>query len=578
MKLHAYTKSISELFSVKKKYAVPRFQREYSWSQEKVSELWDDIISNITPADSEGDFNHEEYFIGSLVLVGDDKSVSMQIVDGQQRLTTLTILLSVLCHRFGEIGQTNIAQSIYDNYIAGKDDDGNYYFKLQTNESSAYFFRDTIQHISPKANTPSSKEEKSLLESYEELLTCMSKESLQEKCEWFTNVDDKSYITLLKAIREQVVNYLKVIFITVGEEDEAYTIFETLNARGMDLSFVDLIKNKLFKELNTLHPNDYAKKQWDKLQKTILNEDGDLKTFVRHWWIAHYNDARANEVYKQFKKEWNSNQINAEDFLKDLVSDADLYAHKILSPKTETFKYQEEKPIYRSLKALKIFDVKMNRPFVLSVLKSYDNGVIKMKDVKNILFFIEKFHFCFNTICSMRPSNIEKVYSKAARDLLKASDKNDAEKILADFKKALLDKLPELEIFKESFCKLKYLKALTRNKKVIQYIFTYLELERQETGEFQPDGITLEHILPQSSGNDDFVGSIGNLLPLGSKLNGKASDKGLKDKIEFYNQSKFLLTQEFTQNVPEKWGREEIELRAIQLAEECYQSMWGTNS
>ncbi len=138
MELHAYTRTISDLLSVKKKYVVPRFQREYSWTEEKVSELWDDIVSNIS-LDENGNFNHEEYFIGSLVLVGEDKSVEMEIVDGQQRLTTLTILLSALCERFKEINQRNLAQAIYDNYIAGKDDDGNYYFKLENETPQTIF-------------------------------------------------------------------------------------------------------------------------------------------------------------------------------------------------------------------------------------------------------------------------------------------------------------------------------------------------------------------------------------------------------------------------------------------------------
>ena len=160
MELHAYTRTISDLFSVKKKYVVPRFQRPYSWDTEKVSELWNDIVSNISINDDDTSFNHEEYFIGSLVLVGDDKSVSMQIVDGQQRLTTLTILLSVLCQRFLEIDKNNIAQAIYDTYIAGKDDDGNYYFKLE-NETPKPFFQTVIQDInktSKKESPPSSDE------------------------------------------------------------------------------------------------------------------------------------------------------------------------------------------------------------------------------------------------------------------------------------------------------------------------------------------------------------------------------------------------------------------------------------
>jgi uncharacterized protein with ParB-like and HNH nuclease domain len=168
MELHAYTRTISDLFSVKKKYIVPRFQREYSWTKEQVLELWNDIISNISIKD--GDLEHTEYFIGSLVLVGDDKSISLQIVDGQQRLTTITILLSALCQRFLELKKDKIAKSIYDNYIAGKDDEGEDYFKLQ-NETPKPFFQTTIQDINKEENNPSSQEEKCLLSSYKDTFT-----------------------------------------------------------------------------------------------------------------------------------------------------------------------------------------------------------------------------------------------------------------------------------------------------------------------------------------------------------------------------------------------------------------------
>ena len=144
-------------------------------------------------------------------------------------------------------------------------------------------------------------------------------------------VDDSTYENLLKAIRDHVVKYLKVIFITVGEEDEAYTIFETLNARGMDLSFVDLIKNKVFKSFNATHPDDFAKTKWKELRNIMVSRDGtgNLETFVRHWWIARYTYTSADNVYKHFKKLWNSGEINAEEFLSELVNDVSLYV-KIL--------------------------------------------------------------------------------------------------------------------------------------------------------------------------------------------------------------------------------------------------------
>lgn len=575
MELHAYTRTISDLFSVKKKYVVPRFQREYSWTTEKVTELWDDIVSNIS-INKDGSFTHEEYFIGSLVLVGNDKSTSMQIVDGQQRLTTLTILLSALCQRFIEIDKKNLAESIYENYIAGKDDDGNYYFKLE-NETPKPFFQVAIQDIDKKQEKPSSEEEKTLLRSYKEFESYTSEENLMQVFEQ-NNTDNNLYTNLLKAIRDQVVKYLKVIFITVAEEDEAYTIFETLNARGMDLSFVDLIKNKVFRSFNTTHPDDFAKTKWKELRKTIVSRDGvgSLETFVRHWWIAQYNYTSADNVYKHFKKLWNSDEIDPKSFLEELVKDAHLYV-KICSPVVEDFKQQEEQELYRSLTALKIFNVSQHRPFLLNLFKAKQNKNLKLDEVKEVLTFLEKFHFSFNTICSMRPSGIEKTYFAAAKQLLEATDKHSARKATKELMQKLETRIPKKERFKEGFSKLTFVKGKTTHKKLIQYIFNRFEVFKQTTNEFKPDSITLEHILSQSSRSSNFIGSIGNLLPLSAKLNEEAKNKHFKQKIEIYKKSNYVLTQEFVQNYPEKWGEEEIQFRTNSLAEEFYDLMWGTN-
>lgn len=572
MELHAYTRTISDLFSVKKKYVVPRFQREYSWTKEQVCELWDDIVSNISMKDDA--FIHEEYFIGALVLVGDDKSISLQIVDGQQRLTTLTILLSVLCERFKEINRENVAQSIYDNYIAGKDDEGNYYFKLE-NENPKPFFQTAIQHINKQPDSPSSEEEKTLLSSYNEFVSYTSRKHLGGKFKK-TEVNDDLYEKLLKTVRDQVVKYLKVIFITVTEEDEAYTIFETLNARGMNLSFVDLIKNKVFKDLSEKHPDDFAKTKWKDLRNIIYSRDGvgGLEAFVRHWWIAKYSYTSAENVYKSFKKQWNSGAIDAKSFVDDLVSDAKVYV-KIASPLLEDFKQQEEKQLYRSLIALKTFNVSQQKPFVLSLFKVREKGYLKLNEVKEIMSFIEKFHFFFNAICSMRPSGIEGSYSKAARQLFEANDKKSAKKVILELKQQLVTRLPDKDMFKEKFVKLRFIKGYTKDKKLIQYIFSYVESVKQTTNEFQPDSITLEHILPQSSSTENYVGSIGNLLPLGSDLNEKAGNKKPTEKVDIYKKSNFIMTQEFgLANDLNKWGKEEIEARANSLAEYCYDDAW----
>ena len=572
MELHAYTRTISDLFSVKRKYVVPRFQREYSWTKEQVAELWEDILANIN-IDEDSSISHEEYFIGSLVLVGDDKSSHHLIVDGQQRLTTITILLSVICDRFLEIKRKNIAEAVYENFIAGKDDDGEYYFKLE-NETPKPFFQTRIQHINKNTDVvANNREEKILLTSYDDLYSFTSKENLEKH---FSNKGNITYENLLKAVRDQVVKYLKVIFITVAEEDEAYTIFETLNARGMNLSFVDLIKNTLFKSLKNTHPDDEAKTKWKELRLTINSRDdvGSIETFVRHWWLAKYTYVSAGKIYQSFKNLWKKEKIDAASFINELAKDAKLYV-KISSPVNEDFKQQEERPILNSLIALKIFAVTQHRPFLISLFNAKKNKLIKQKVLINTLKFLEKFHFFFNAVCSMRASGIDGSYSKAARDLNNATDPKKAEKAVQDLLDKLKDRLPEKEIFTENLSKLRFLKGYTKDKKLIQYIFSYLEMFSMPTHEFEPANITLEHIMSQSTRKNQYVGMIGNLLPLAAELNQKAGNKDLKQKLIIYSKSQYSLTRSFANSGPSKWGKKEIENRTKELADYCYEKAWA---
>ncbi|PGE95114.1 hypothetical protein COM61_32255, partial [Bacillus toyonensis] len=105
----------------------------------------------------------------------------------------------------------------------------------------------------------------------------------------------------LKAIRDQLLAF-KTIYITVPDEDEAYNIFETLNAKGLDLSMVDLVKNQIFKVLKDQHPTDHAKSQWATVIKNLNERQNqtDITTFFRHFWISKYEHTTEAKVYKSF--------------------------------------------------------------------------------------------------------------------------------------------------------------------------------------------------------------------------------------------------------------------------------------
>jgi uncharacterized protein with ParB-like and HNH nuclease domain len=572
MELHAYTRTISDLLSVKKKYVVPRFQREYSWTKEQVTELWEDTVSSIT-RHKNGDFQHEEYFIGALVLVGSDKSPELQIVDGQQRLTTLTMLLSALCERFRQLGRSNLAEAIYSNYIAGKDDNGNEYFKLQ-NESPKPFFQKNIQHLEKSNDSPKTQEEKTLFAAYTDLLAFTDRARLAESIN-DSSLSDDQYEAFLKAIRDQVVSHLKVIFITVAEEDEAYTIFETLNARGMNLSFVDLIKNRLFKELNDEHPDDEARTTWNNIRSVITSREGvgSLEVFVRHWWISKYSYVSAEKVYKSFKTLWNEEKIDAKNFITQLHEDAHLYV-KTSSPVTHDFRNVIEKDIFYSLSAFRIFGVTQQRPFVLSLFSAYERGTVKQNMVAEILLFLEKFHFMFNAVCSLRPSGVEASYSRAARGLRDAKNKSETAKVLDTLRESLLKRVPDRATFMEKFRRLRYSNSYLKDKRLIQYLLNTMVRAGLKTKELVPNDLTIEHVLSQSTPDKDLVGQIGNLLPLGKALNEDAADNSVENKLPYYLESDFPMTSGFARDFTGSWGQAEIEKRTNDIAAQCYDVVW----
>lgn len=577
MELHAYTRTISELLSVNRKYVVPRFQREYSWVKEQINELWYDVISNVK-IEQDFTYTNNEYFIGSLVLVGDETGREMQIVDGQQRLTTLTIFLSVLCECFKSNNQADLAEALFENYIEGRDDDGRKFFKL-INETPKPFFQKNIQHINKTDEAPETQEEKNLLSAYKEISSLASREKLGKHFSLDIK-NDEQYASLLKAIRDQVLRFLKIIFITVNDEDEAYTIFETLNARGMNLSFVDLIKNKLFKALSDPHPNDDAKDNWKAIRSILMQRNGvgTIETFMRHWWVSKYAYVSNENLYKSFIGKWRKGDIDPTAFITELKQDAELYV-KLSSPVEGDFPQMEDKPIFHSLNAIRLFGITQCRPFLLALLKAKRQGKLRHRDLINALQVVENFHFVFNAVCSLRPSGIEGAYSKAARlinspDATKATNGATIEQLCT----LLRNRKPESTVFNESFRDIVFTDDNPKQKKLVQYIISKFEMRRHNGGEYRPNSISLEHVLPQSSGDNKEIGMIGNIIPLSKELNEQAGNKPLSEKIAIYERSEFRMVEEFLNELRNRcgglWDESAIINNTDRLADEAYRTIW----
>ncbi len=560
MNLSAYTRTIKDILTLSRKYIIPRYQREYSWEKIELEEFWNDIVGQLQFVESK--ITATDYFIGSLVLVGDDsKDTSFLVVDGQQRLTTITILLSVLTEISKKV-DTNFSNSCY-TYVEGKDDDYKPYFKLE-NENPKPFLQRRIQNIEKESDRkPTSHEEEKLLFAYD----FFSRKLSQIKKDYASYL----YTDLLKAIRDQLLK-CQTIFITVESESEAQTIFETLNAKGKDLETLDLVKNKIFETLSEEHPTDFAKETWTKIKSNIRSREDpiQLSVFFRHFWISKYEFITENKIYSSFQKYIQNTSSQYKIFLEDL-SNGSLNYIKIISPLPNDWNLQENKNVFNSLTALRVFRVTQPRPLLLTLLSLYEKKLLKPLDLVKYIEKIEYFHFLFSAICSSRPSGLESIYSKYSRNIVHLIDKHAIRKNLDDLVKKLFEKIPTFEVFFENFKNLHYSNTYTKDKKLIQYIFRKLEEEEQTTDELTINKITLEHIKGQSS-KAPWVSGIGNILPLSRKINETVENRELKFKIPEFENSELKIVKRFCleNKTCTSWTEEKASLRTEALARECY--------
>jgi uncharacterized protein with ParB-like and HNH nuclease domain len=238
MKIRSIDKDIKDVLE-SGFYRIPRFQRPYSWDRENIEDFWNDVVIN----------SDADYFIGSMVVFKPPQADTAGVVDGQQRLTTITMILAALRNALKENALVDLAGGIH-RLIERRDINNKAQYVLQT-ETSYPYLQDHIQNEGPKQTTPDVRdEEEALQESFEFIANNIAQTIdgiKQDKTATHKDIEAKIREALTK-IRDKILN-LKVIYIDLDDEDDAYLIFETLNTRGKDLTPSDLVKGHLTKLL-----------------------------------------------------------------------------------------------------------------------------------------------------------------------------------------------------------------------------------------------------------------------------------------------------------------------------------------
>lgn len=525
---------------------------------------------------SDGKVIYDQYFLGTMLFVGDcfegDKS-EIDVVDGQQRLTTITILFSALSDRFLQINQDTLSKQIF-KYIMTKNDDGED-VRIIKSKTHYPFFAFYIQERE-KINTkkPSTEEEQCIKETYEYLYNNLSEEKLRaflKKKYGDDNIDELNYVDILKAVRDQVLN-TTFVSISTKERKQANMIFEILNAKGKNLSGVDLIKNKIFEIVNDTEPADYAEEKWKSI-KNILNArnvDVGFVQFYRYFWISKYKKSNLNKLYDDFKSTIKpANKDRYKKFLTEIEDTARIYVQTV-SPERNDF--QNKKEYFGLVQSIKVmsdyFNITQVRIALIALIEAKEKGIITLTQLKSMVYELENFHFSYNAICSKPTNKLEKIYSDFSISLRNCNDKIEARNIIKKLTNQLNEIYVSYQEFESEFINLTYTKKSNNPDNVItKYVVNKIASYYEGKEIFEDDG-SIEHILPESNDIKNN-NNIGNLILLEQVLYGEADCLEYIDKITVYKKSSYKWIKEFVSSNTE-WSDDKIQERSKKLSEFYY--------
>ncbi len=281
----------------KNQLVIPIYQRVYSWEKEQCKELWDDIIK------IGGDDKMDGHFIGSILYVLDGFTHSdntLLIIDGQQRLTTITLLLTALRDHLNdedEFLEKFSRQKIQNRYLINSDEKGDKKFKLILSEPDKDTLLSLIDKDRRKPSEPSSK----IVENFK----------LFE--EWI-NKNTGKLETIFKGLEKLMIVYIAL----KKEKYDPQLIFESMNSKGMELAQTDLIRNYIVMETEIEKQEGFYNKYWRAMEEEFEQNKKLFDRFVRHYLTIKTKIPNINKVYVAFKDYQQKERIAIEDLLKDL--------------------------------------------------------------------------------------------------------------------------------------------------------------------------------------------------------------------------------------------------------------------
>lgn len=553
------TKVEDFLSSNKTQFVIPVYQRNYDWSTSQCKQLLDDILEVGTSK------KMNAHFIGSVVYVHDDVYTSSRIkeltvIDGQQRLTTLTLIYLTIYRLAIEMEDKGLEAEITETYLTNKFAPEEEKLKLRPTENN-------------------DKAIKYLLRS----------DSSEEFNEFSKVIDNFNYFK--SRITQENIDYVlkglsKLMFVEISldrEKDDPQRIFESLNSTGLELSQADLIRNYILMGLNRKSQNKIYNNYWEIIEKLAKDETSNkskVSDFIRDYLTLVNNKIpNKSKVYLEFKAKFPTSDLEElEGNLLPIKSLVKFY-NKLLNPKNEN-----DKDIRIQLEYINRLEINVAFPFLMKVYEDYSENIIDKPTFIKVLDFIQSFTWR-RFILGLPTNALNKIF-------MTLYEKIDKDNYLVSLQKWLL-KRPGSQRFpknKELIESLKLKDVYNIKSKNRTYLLERLEnFENKEPVKIEGNtDITIEHIFPQNPdpkwkvdlGTDEYnfiketyLNTIGNLTLSGN--NGKLGNKVFTFKRDLenagYKDSRLWLNKYLS--IAEKWDKAEIE-RRFDLLSERFLKIW----
>lgn len=541
---------VGNIFKADSRYRVPPYQRNFSWTADEVEQLWSDL----TGAMEDG---RPDYFLGTIVIGEEEDGKVRTIIDGQQRLATLTMIFSAIRTVYASRGDER-TQEVYQEYLGLKDRRTRLtQSRLTLNEVNEPTFQRLVVENASDGDLDTAASDRRASESNRRL----AEAALRIR----NHVADKakaahSFDNYLIALEDFIKDRVIMIQVTVGDESDAYLVFETLNDRGLDLSTSDLLKNYIFGRAGAGNLV-VVRKQWSEMT-LILGTQSETQ-FLRHYWLSHFGVIRERDLYREFKQKFSSAPKILE-LMTNLRAAADNYA--AMSSSDHPFYVGYPTSVRSDIDTLQLFGLSQFRPLLQAAMERWDQD-----SIAKVIRLIVVLSMRYSIIGSFGTGNIERAYADAAVGVREGKLKSPAQVFMA-----LRAIYPDKDRFLKDFAD-----AEISKPRLARYVLTSLANAMQggeELGVLEDEKkVNLEHIMPKTRGGEwlksavdedeylRFVNRIGNLTLVERRINTAMGNTGFRKKRdEAYAKSALRLTSHITKY--EQWTTREIVDRQQELA------------